>query len=244
MGSEARTVNQIIDEYNAMIDDAANLNTFSRCLSHQEAKVQAIEAYVSQVRRYKHWAIRQQDEQLANLFLHFHCMLRAIQSSLSVWLTLKTKHPIDAWRHLVDAQEYADVAKKAKRHHGVEVLEEQLNAMERSLFPHQNVFNSPGFTETIGKCSVCGEPFAVCDHVEGHIYMGIFCRRVDRQILDINHSAVVANPRDRRCVFAKYSESGRMVDRFTLEDLGPSKDDGNGMLVEGVIISFKQLELD
>lgn len=245
MSKEVRTVDDMLDEFNERLLRVFNLNVYARALALQQEEIDALDDYIARVKKYKYLAIRKVDEPLANLFFHCQCLMQSLQASLRVWVVLKTKRPSEAWAHLIDAQEYLDISRKAKPDATLSRFEERLRSMEDSLFPSQNLYNSAGFSETIGKCSICQQPFAMCDHLEGHIYMGQLCQRVDREIIEVNHGALVRDPRDRRCVLVKNSnDDGRMIDRFTLEDVGPKKDDGDqAMHVEGVIMSFRQLDL-
>jgi hypothetical protein len=245
MSSEATTIPEILEEFNQTIGRVFNLNVFSRALALQQEEIDSLDRYIARVKQYKYWAIEKAEEPLANLFFHCQCLLQSLQASLHVWVVLKTERPSDAWSHLIDAQEYLAVASKAKPDANCAQFEQRLCSMEESLFPSQSLYNSAGFSETIGKCSICQQPFLKCDHLEGHIYMGQLCQRVDRQILEVNHGALVRNPRDRRCILVKHSnDDGQMIDRFTLEDVGPKKEDSDqAMHVEGVIMSFRQLDL-
>jgi hypothetical protein len=246
MPNEALTVAEIFQLYNQTIDRVFNLNVLSRAVALQQSEIDELDRYIARIKQYKYWAIDKADERLANLFFHCQCLLQSLQASLHVWVVLKTDRPSEAWSHLIDAQEYLDVSRKAKPDSNIAQFEERLRAMERSLFPSQNLYNSAGFSETIGKCSICRQPFAMCDHLEGQIYTGQLCRRMDRKILNVEHAALVRSPRDRRCILVKKSnDDGRMIDRFTLEDVGPRADSGDDtMHVEGVLISFRQLDLD
>lgn len=159
----------VIDDYNDFIDSCTNLNTHSRSLELQRLKVDEAGRRVLQMKGYKAQAAEQDDERAANLLFHFQCMLRSMESSLSVWVAIKEGHPQTAWDHLVDSQEYLSVAILAEDHDGARRLEQHLSAMQQALFPHFHVFNSAGFTETIGDCSICRQPFFECDHVENVI---------------------------------------------------------------------------
>lgn len=241
---EPMTVGALEEECYAFIDHCADLNFFVRSVDLQRKKVAEIDALVERVRSYKLGAIQAQHEPAANRLFHVQCMLRAVQASLSVWVELKGGKHHEAWRLLVDAQEYKDVALLTRDYEGIRNLEAKLNQMREALFPHFSLFSSPGWVETVGRCSICGSPFAVCDHIEKHVYMGKLCRRVDRQVLETLHIALVKSPRDRRCVIAKRSEGDRMIDNFTLEDAGPRKPEGEGMLIESVMFTPDRLDLD
>ena len=236
----------ILEQYGKFIDDCASHNVHARATALQEQKLAEIPPRIAQMKGYKAQAIARQDEGQANLFFHFQCMLRSMESSLQVWLAVKDGKPEKGWTHLVDAQEYKDVALLTHDVEGVRAHERQLLAMEHALFPHAPLFNSAGFVESIGNCSICAAPFSTCDHIENFVYMGRLCRRVNRKFIEATHAALVKNPRDRRCVITKSSnDAGRMIDRFTLEDVGPkTSDGGDAMMIEAILMTFVELDLD
>ena len=197
------------------------------------------------MKEYKSQAIDTKDEHTANLLFHFQCMVNSMAASLRLWVSLKDKNYHDAWCNLVDAQEYIEVALKIADYPGIRNMETHLKAMEIALFPGWALFNSPGHTETVGKCSICSAPFVQCEHIENQIYLGRFCQRVDRKIIEAHHSALVKNPKDRRCILTKISgDHGKMIDYFTWEETGEENKDDNNMYVEGVLLSFHQLDLN
>lgn len=228
----------------AFLDCCADLNVFVRSVELQRKKCAEIDSLVEKVLNYKYGAIHDKNEIAANRLFHIQCLLLAIKSSLTVWIKLKENNPHDAWECLIDAQEYKDVALLTRDYDGIRGFETRLNEMRSTLFPHFNLYNSPGWVETIGKCSICGSSFSLCSHVENRVYMGRLCRRVDREVLEMSHSALVENPRDRRCVISKRSEGDRMIDNFTLEDVGARRREGNAIVVEGILFSAKGIDLD
>lgn len=146
----------------------------------------------------------------ANCFLYMHCVLSAVESMLRCFRDVRGGKGEKAWSFLIDAYEYLEVSYKAalitnaedRQLASIHTLRERLEKIE-ALFPGHALYNSPGFVETIGNCSVCGISFYDCDHVEGEIYKGRYCQRVNRKILEVEHFALVEYPRDRRCVFTK-----------------------------------------
>lgn len=241
---ETTTLSALEEQCLAFLDHCADFNFLVRSIDLQRAKFAEIDALVERVRGYKLGAIKMEYEFAANRLFHLQCMLRSMQASLSVWIKLKEGEHLEAWRLLVDAQEYKDVALLTHDYEGIRNLEAQLNKMREVLFPHFNLYNSPGWVETVGKCSICGSPFSICEHIENRVYMGRLCRRVDREVLEILHSALVRSPRDRRCVITKRSEGNRMIDNFTLEDVGPRKHEGEEMLIESVLWTPNRLDLN
>ncbi len=237
----------VIDSYNNFIDSANSLNLLVRSTRLQKEKIEDIEEYIRFIKSFKHQAASKGDERFANLLLHFQCMLRCVQSSLNMWLHLKDEDYQKAWSCLVDAQEYKDVALKIEDHDGVRRMEDFLTKVREVVFPPWGHYNSAAFSSTIGHCSICNESFGDCDHIEGLIYAGRLCRRVGVQILEGYHSAIVENPRDRRCIITEVSkDNGRMMDVFTLEESVEvrEKEEGVAGYMNGVILTTVSLDFD
>jgi len=184
------------------------------------------------------------DEFAANSLFHIQCMINASRSSLLMWVKIKEGKFNDAWSDLVDAQEYVSIALKVLDNEGVRNTEDKLNCFEKTVFPGWALFNSPGFIETVGECSICGQSFIQCDHIENNVYMGALCRRVNRKIIEINHVSLVKQPRDKRCVITQISDDdGNMIDYFTWEKTGKKNTNEDGMKLEGITYSLKDLDV-
>lgn len=235
----------IRENYDSFIDACAKFDFYTRSKRIQKAKLKECEQYLQVLKGYKYQAIEKNDEHAANLLFHFQCMVNSMTSSLNMWLSLKADDYHEAWCHLIDSQEYIEVSLKIADYPGIRNFESQLKAMEAALFPGWALYNSPGHTETIGKCSICASPFLECEHIENNIYMGRLCQRVDRNIIEAHHSALVKNPKDRRCIITKVSgDNGKMIDYFTWEEMDDGrKDDGNNYF-EGVVLSFHNLDFN
>lgn len=244
MENKRITLPEIQAQYDEFIDSCAKFNFYTRSLAIQEQKITECERFLLVIKAYKSQAAKGQDEVAANLFFHFQCMINAMTCSLRVWVALKSQNYHAAWCRLIDAEEYVEVALRGRDYPGIRNLELHLKSMEASLFPGWALYNSPGHTETIGDCSICRAPFVECSHIENEIYMGSLCRRINRVVVEAHHSALVKNPKDRRCILTKISGDNRkMRDYFTWEDLDEVKDD-DGMYVEGVLMSFHSLDLN
>jgi len=239
----------VIDSYNDFIDSANSLNLLVRSTRLQKEKISDIDEYIKCIKNFKRQAASKGDEQFANLLFHFQCMLRCVQSSIEMWLHLKDEEYQRAWCCLVDAQEYKDVALKIEDHDGIRRIEDFLGKVRDAIFPPWTHYNSAAFSSTIGQCSICGEPFGDCDHIEGLIYSGRLCRRVSIQFLEGHHSAIVSNPRDRRCIITEISkDDGNMIDIFTLERTGDVDvhDEENEVLghMKGILLTTVSLDFD
>lgn len=235
---------EIRNEYFDFIDSCGKFNFFTRSKRIQSEKVVECEYYLRVIKSYKRQVIDQGVEALANELFHMQCMVNASRSSLLMWIDLKGEKFNEAWSNLVDAQEYISIALKIMDYEGVRNLEKRLQGAEESLFPGWRFYNSPGFVETIGNCSICGELFSVCDHVENKIYMGQLCQRIGRNIVRADHFAFVENPRDRRCIITKISDNdGQEIDYFTWEKTGEKRDSIDGMHTEAIMLKIPTLDV-
>lgn len=237
----------ISNSFKDFIDSCARLNYFTRSKRLQSEKVIECDYFISSIKEYKAQAIEFGSEEMANEFFHMQCVVNGVRSVLLMWVTLKDEDFQKSWSHLIDAQEYASVALKTKEYEGIINFQSQLIAIEEAIFPGWALFNSPGFIETIGKCSICGSNFAVCDHVENEIYFGSLCQRVDCEILELNHTAVVENPRDKRCIVTEISDDeGYMIDYFTWEKTGEYKEKKEGTIgyMKSVLFTIPSLDFN
>jgi hypothetical protein len=216
------------------------LNCFTRSLELQREKVEECKAYIAQMKHFKVQAASSSNEYTANQFFHMQSVLNALHSTFSMWCSIKNTQYQQAWNQLVDAQEYVVVALKIQEYKGITDFQKNLSSIEEVIFPSWSLFNSPGMIETIGKCSICGENFALCDHVENGIYMGSMCQRISREIIEYNHTAFVKIPRDRRCIITEISDDeGCMIDSFTWEKTGE-----NCELSEDAVANVKAVMLN
>ncbi|HCD14118.1 MULTISPECIES: hypothetical protein [Gammaproteobacteria] len=244
MNEKRVSYDEIHEAYCEFIDSCGKFSFYTRSIETQRQKVAECDNYLVAIKQYKSQAIEKNNEPVANQFFHMQCMIHALRSSLLMWIELKECSFENAWTHLVDAQEYTAIALRLNDYEGVRNLEARLKGAEQSLFPGWKIYNSPGFVETVGKCSVCHAPFSECDHVENEIYMGSLCQRIDRNIVRVDHFAFVENPRDRRCIITKTSDDdGNEIDYFTWEKTGKKVNNEEGHHVEGRMFCIPTLDV-
>ncbi len=130
-------------------------------------------------------------ESSANDFFHMQCMVNALKASLQMWVNLKNDLYQKSWSCLMDAQEYTVIALRINEYEGILNLQKQLTSIEEAVFPGWKLYNSPGFIETVGKCSICGKNFMECDHIEKQVYSGSLCQRVERKIIEMDHNSII-----------------------------------------------------
>lgn len=214
-------------------------------------KVEELDQLVLIHKSYKYQAVERGDEFHANCFFYMQCVLASIRSVYLVFEYVKKEDNGKAWGALIDAYDYIDIAAKAGAKTnvppgedgmlGTAKIRQNIESIELALFPSHGKYNSPGLLETIGKCSVCDCSFFECDHIEGEIYMGSYCQRVSRELIDLEHFALVDNPRDRRCIFtSRHDEAGVAIDCFSGEPL-TEKIDSN--TYQGILFYMGGLDL-
>lgn len=210
-------ITEIIGEYNIVIKEFLSLNYLLRDSNLQEIHIGNLEKFKEIIKFRKHQFIEQKNEFFANMFFHFQCVLNAIRSNLELWILIKDQKYYEAWVKLVDAQEYLEVALRIDGdHYGINDLFDVLQQIERLIFPGWPLYNSCGFIERGGKCSICNEKFGNCEHLEGIVYMGRLCQRINREFVRFDHSALVKNPYDRRCIIQWIStDDGKKRDYIT-----------------------------
>lgn len=238
------TFDEIHKDYCDFIDSCSKFNVYTRSVDVQTDKIKECEKYLLKLKEYKHQAAERQNEVAANQFFHMQCMINAMKSSLNMWLKLKSHQFEDSWSNLIDAQEYLSIAIRINDYEGVRTFQSHLKNAERILFPSWNFFNSPGIVETVGNCSICGNLFSSCEHIENEIYMGSLCQRIDRKIIRLDHFAFVENPRDKRCIITTISdEEGNEIDYFTCERTGKTFNNEDGRHIAGRVFRFSTLDV-
>lgn len=244
MNEKRISFEEIHEAFCDFIDSCGKFSFYTRPIEMQRHKVAECDKYIAAIKQYKSQAIEKNNEHAANQFFHMQCMIHALRSSLLMWIELKENRFGNSWTYLVDAQEYTSIALRVNDYEGIRNLESRLKGAEESLFPGWKIYNSPAFVETIGKCSICHNPFSECNHVENEIYMGSLCQRVDRKIVRVDHFAFVENPRDRRCIITKTSDDdGNEIDYFTLEKTGKKVNNDEGYHVEGRMFCTPTLDV-
>jgi len=144
--------------------------------------------------------IEEQNESLANLWLSFECLEKAIENGLRMFVLLKDGDPDNAWNCLVDAQNNASWSINAHEFN----KETQLgyisffNGMEKWLFPPPT-FMSSSMIVGRSECSICKKDMLDCNHIRGQCYMGEFCFEMVTKIEKWNHAAIVNDPADKKC---------------------------------------------
>ena len=244
MFDEEVSFKEIHNNFCNFVDSYSQYSFYTRSINLQRKRVSDCENYLIVIKKYKFQAIDRENEYEANNIFHMQCVINALRSYLLMWIQNKENDFQESWTSLIDAQDYLSIALKINDYEGIRNFESRIKSAEHSLFSGSISYLSSGFTETIGKCSICKKSFAICEHIENEIYMGKFCQRIDRKILDVNYVALVKNPRDRRCIIINTSDDqGNEIDSFTLENTGEKFDIKTGGHCKGIAFCFPKLDL-
>ncbi len=214
------TISELFEKYNKALESALKMNYLVRDTSLQEEESNNLKSLKNLIKSVKYQVIEHGDEKLANRLFHLQNVLNSVSSLLQMWVVIKKEEYTAAWGLLIDAHEYLDLALKAiqgdEGFWGLDVYQQKLKTIEEVCFPGFPLYNSWGAKTKGGKCTICKEYYESCDHLEGLIYAGRLCTIVGYEALEPDHSALVTNPRDRRCIINKISTSeGFMRDYIT-----------------------------
>ena len=206
-----------------------------------------LQEFNSLIRSVKRQAIEVNDEQSANSFFHIQCMVNSIISYLKMFLELKRRKYNKAWDLLMDAQEYTSYAMRVNEgSNGVDSLIDHLKKTEEILFPGFPVYHSIGFVMKGGVCSICGKKLETCPHIEDVIYTGRVCKRIHIEDFEVDHFAMVENPKDRRCIPVEFEfEPGKIYDYITLRFIRNTIDNEKkaGTYLKAAVYNFNDLDL-
>lgn len=214
-----------IERFNSFINEVMTFLSIARDSELQRKTCHLLREFLAEVAEMKRDAVRERDEDEANLLLGFECVADCLLSEIAMWLLLKLERPEKAWDCLVSAQSAASAA--ARAHPGFAHLSqhnERLYVIEEIVFPPQ-IFVSSGFIAQRQVCSICGQDYGECDHLAGLPYMGEFCSIIPEG-MSLDHVALVDNPADKRCRVRNFSVDGGRRNRMTWKIEPAEENDG------------------
>ena len=244
------TKKEIAVNFDLIVKEALSLILFCRDQEMQKGMADKLEIEAKHYISFKNQAHDNNDIVFSDTLFGFHNLLNSIKFCLKSILALKSGNPNLGWSYLIDAQEHLEFAALAKKYlYGIDGYYDQLKMMENILYPNFTIYHSPGLIEESGKCNICNKSIDQCDHLVGVLYNGIVCFEVDKKLVAMDHSSMVTNPKDRRCIITKIStDDGYMMDYFTLKKLDKIPEEklknGSIMLTEGIIIHSNNLEIN
>lgn len=116
-----------------------------------------------------------------------------------IWRLIAQSQFTASWDALQDA---LDLLRLIKRFSAIDIsfFENQLTELERA-YPY-NVFFSIGAVVGWFECSLCGRDIDSldCPHRRGHLYRGKMAQAMAKNVVRLDHVAMVEQPQDKRCV--------------------------------------------
>lgn len=212
---------EVIDGVNTLIHDCECLLSIARNSNLQRQAVINLEHLFHRLAALKGEAVAAQDENRANLFLGFECVVGSLQSELMMWLFLKLEEPEKAWDCLIQAQDAAGAS--ARAHPGFSHNEHhvaRLEAIEQLVFPPQS-FVSAGLMVGREVCTICLEDYEDCPHVACRPYWGEFCA-IRQEDIRADHVSLVEHPSDKRCRIVSFDDKGVRRNKMTWKVEGAS----------------------
>jgi len=166
------------------------------------------------------------EEDAANRMLCVEFILTSFLHELQMWIALKDDGDAGkAWDALIDAQ--MAVLCATRTHEVPAPLASRLSKLEileKLLFPPLT-FVSAGFVCKKSSCSICGQEYGSCDHLQGRPYMGELCAKVIEEIGDsgFTHVALMEQPADKRCRVLTFTDQGVTRDVLTWKEVESDK---------------------
>lgn len=212
----SKKVQPLYQEFLALSNDASTLTFLPRGIELQRDTQKALEVFDSKAQEFLDDAAGRGVEDDANQTLALQLLSRALESELSMWISLKEERWDEAWVSLVDAQESAQMAVQANpialKLNAANYLE-KLEAIESVVFPPQ-AFNSMAYT-AVFVCSVCGQEYERCEHVEGRAYLGKLCLPMATELKSIEEVSVVKKPKNKRSRITEFGDGDVMRNKMT-----------------------------
>ncbi|MFJ2458432.1 SEC-C metal-binding domain-containing protein [Pseudomonas neuropathica] len=122
-----------------------------------------------------------------------------------LWRQIASSKFSESW---ITLQNAFDLIRLIRRFSNIDTsaIEDQLYALE-TLYPYK-VFFSMGAVVEWFECSICGKDIDSfdCNHRKGELYLGRIAYATARNIVQLDHIAIVDQPADKRCVISFSNE--------------------------------------
>lgn len=241
----------ILEKYQTVIDNAQELTFLPRDIELQKGAIVEISELLEEISSVKKEAAENGNEERANQLLTLYFMSKSVKHELKMWVELKNETWDEAWDALVTAQESAEEAQ------GIHEIALKLNVknhrrklltIEKFVFPPQ-VFLSPGMVVSEFECSICGDDYEECKHIENQAYSGEVCKRIVRDIAGFREVSIVDDPADKRARVMYFTTGdGKIRNRMTWSvsdpDEHPSEMDVSeeGRNMSGIVMTADDVE--
>lgn len=194
------TAEEMLKAADAVLSEALGFGYMSIGIDYQEEAMSKVVVFQGQLEQHRTDSISRNDETSANLAWILGRFAKGVHEFISMWVYLKKDQMESAWDALVTAQECLETALRLRYAEGLYQLNRKLYAAEIVLFPPCK-FISSSILYGSSECSICHEEHGECDHVSGKLYMGEMCCQIVRNIMHIDHVAIVDHPEDKRLRF-------------------------------------------
>jgi hypothetical protein len=192
-------VREFLNEFERVGKSIWNFLNMARAKEFQLDACRELTQLLEKARALKLDAIRATDEDSANAMLSIEHRIYAVLNEFGMWIALKDGDPNSAWNCLVTAQESTHTAMLAHPvSANIDDYADRLDVLEHFLFPNQ-MFVSPGMVIGRSDCSICGQEYGDCEHVEGRVYMGKMCWPIRKELKQAREVSLVDLPVNKRC---------------------------------------------
>jgi hypothetical protein len=147
--------------------------------------------------------LNERDNQCLNDLYVFKTWVQLFDAYKLLWETIVHGEFSTSWSHLQDALDDVRLIKKFvtdPTDNRIQFFENQLLELEK-LYPYK-IFASVAITIEWFECSICGKDIDghECPHMPGELYEGKMASGIAHNILTMDHTALVENPDNKRCV--------------------------------------------
>ncbi|MBM9548423.1 hypothetical protein JWG40_15455 [Leptospira sp. 201903074] len=251
MKDSTKTIPEIFNETIKSADKSLDYLPFSTDTTLQENILVELNQLIPWIKSAKLSLAQIGDGEKANEFLYLQSSIYSLISILKCLLNIKKNDFEKAWMDIIDAEEYIALGLRLTSDpEFLNHISKHREMLEKTMFPKIPIYSSIGAIVKGGKCNICLTNYENCNHIEGLIYKGQLCRIVDQTNIEINHTALVKNPRDRRCIPLKIENSNQKMENiFTKIESDLSEKDlkaksHNGMLMEFIAFNNNRIDTD
>jgi len=175
----------------------------------------------------KNNALINKSEHILNEYYVFRSYIDFLIEYCKIWKLLKIYKFSESWDILQNTMDILRILKKFTNHKKEKQIcffENQLINLEK-LYPY-DVFVSIGAMVDYFECSICGQDIDSmdCPHLKGELYNGVMAIAVAKNLVSLDHVALVKHPIDKRCViqYEDSSEHFRII-RYLAELINEKK---------------------
>lgn len=154
------------------------------------------------------------DGQIKNEAYIYDCFFNMLSNVARFWKCIEGQTYYDSWWRLHDIFDDLRCLKKFYKLNNrvIDFLVKQMKSIE-GIYPYK-FFSSPGFIVERYDCSICDKDMDgdECQHFKGELYDGEMAIAIAKKIKDIDHFAIVENPKNKRLAIS----GGDGLDQFNI----------------------------